>query len=227
MAKITRFTQKIFGSSAGVNQITEFGSTAAGSTVYTTVASAVQTLSNYLTGWFGAVIGGNSPCIEDMNALFFMITTVLAYLMQEGVPEYDAGTTYYIGSLALDSTTGVVYQSLTDNNIGNALTSNSNWQVQGNNVSTVTANTAISAHSQFLRSDSTSGALTHTLPQISGTPLGAEITVKDVGGAAHSTTLQAHSGDTIDGSLVYSPALQSSTRDSITVFNNGTSWDVI
>ena len=125
MSKLTRFTQKIFGSSAGVNQIATFGSLAAGSPAYTTDPAIIQSLSNYLTGWFGGILGANSPAIEDMNALCFLFARQLAYLMQAGVPEYDSGTTYYIGSWVQVS--GVCYVSLTDTNIGNAVSDVTKW----------------------------------------------------------------------------------------------------
>lgn len=128
MAKITRKIAKIFGSSAGVNQIGTFGSLAAGSPAYTTDPTVIQSLANYLTGWFGAVVGGNSPAIEDMNALCYLFAYQIAYVMQEGVPEWDATTTYYIGSL-VNNGSGVIYVSLTDTNLNNALTDATKWRV--------------------------------------------------------------------------------------------------
>ncbi|PNA42272.1 hypothetical protein, partial [Pseudomonas sp. MPR-AND1A] len=86
MAKLSRVTQKIFGSSAGANQIGKFGSYAAGSPVISSDPTVIQSLSNWLTGWFGAVVGGNSPAIEDMNAVCFVYAYQLAYLMQQGIP---------------------------------------------------------------------------------------------------------------------------------------------
>lgn len=99
MTKITRQTQKIFGSNAGFDQIAQFGSLQAGTPTFTTSIPTIQALSEYLTGWYGAVIGQNSPAIEDMNALCYLYAYQLAYLFQAGVAEWDAGTTYYAGSL--------------------------------------------------------------------------------------------------------------------------------
>jgi hypothetical protein len=48
--------------------------------------------------------------------------------MEQGIPEWDASTTYYIGSLAKDSS-GNIYVSLTDNNLNNALSSATNWKL--------------------------------------------------------------------------------------------------
>ena len=125
MAKLSRVTQKIFGSSAGANQIGKFGSYAAGSAVISSDPTVIQSLSNWLTGWFGAVVGGNSPAIEDMNAVCFVYAYQLAYLMQQGIPEYDSGTTYFTNSFCTSG--GVVYRSLQDNNTGNSLTNSNFW----------------------------------------------------------------------------------------------------
>ncbi len=127
MAKITRQPQKIFGSSAGTNQITQFGSFAAGSIAYTTNITTIQALSNYLTGWFGAVLGSENPCIEDWNALCYLFAYQLAYILQTGIAEWETTTPYYIGCFASDSTGGIYY-SLTDNNTGNALSDSTKWK---------------------------------------------------------------------------------------------------
>jgi hypothetical protein len=130
MAKITRFTQKLFGSSAGANQIAEFGSFANGTpnrySGATVTPALIQALSNYLSGWNAAVEAGNSPAIEDMNALCYLFSYQLGYLLQEGIAEWDAGTTYYIGSIVQDGT-GVGYVSKTNSNLNNAVSDTSNW----------------------------------------------------------------------------------------------------
>lgn len=133
MAKLTRYTQQVFGSSASANQMAQFGSLAAGSPLTysgaTITPAIVQQLSNYLTGWFGAVVGANSPAEEDMNAIMYLFAYQLAYGMQTGVPEWDAGTTYFKGSICTDTTgQGLMYVSLTDTNLNNPLTSTTNWK---------------------------------------------------------------------------------------------------
>lgn len=132
MAKIPRALMKIFGSNAGPTQIAKFGSLAAGSPAFTADPVVIQSLANYLSGWFSGVIGANSPAIEDMNALCYLFAYQLSYGFQAGVPEYDATTTYYIGSFV--NVAGVVYVSLTDTNIGNTpASSTANWKVFWNN----------------------------------------------------------------------------------------------
>lgn len=144
MAKIARKNMKIFGSTAGFEQIAEFGSLAASSPVFSTDPETIQSLPQYLEGWFAAVLAGNSPAIEDMNALCFLYAYQLTYLMQEGIPEWNTNAIYFIGSLASDGA-GLVYQSLTDDNTGNALSSATNWAPWGSGAlsgktATITAN---------------------------------------------------------------------------------------
>src|SRR4051812_27865136 len=101
--KITRALQKQFGSSAGINTMAEFGSLFASyptiPTRYsggTITPALVQALSNYITGWTGAAIGGNSPAIEDLNALCYLFAYQLGYVLQQGLPEWEAATPYFI-----------------------------------------------------------------------------------------------------------------------------------
>lgn len=130
MARLNRFTQLLFGSSATSNQIAQFGSLAAGTPARysgsTITPAIIQNLSNYLQGWYGATIGPNSPAIEDMNALCYLYAFQLAYIMQLGMPEWDTDTTYYTGSLA-QAGDGVSYVSLTDNNTNNQVTDSTKW----------------------------------------------------------------------------------------------------
>lgn len=132
MSRLSRLTQTLFGSSAGLNQITQFGSFAAGSTTYITDASGVQG-GNFLDGWFSAVLADNAPCIEDMNALFLLTFFQIAYLMQAGIPEWDSATTYYTGSIVSDGA-GLIYCSLANANINHAVTDATRWQLIGGTI---------------------------------------------------------------------------------------------
>lgn len=131
MARLTRFTQKLFGSGASTNQMAEFGSLAAGTPqLYsgtTITPEIIQALTQYTNGWFSAVIAQNSPAIEDMNALHYLYAYQIAYMLQLGIPEWDSGTTYYTGSFATDGA-GNLYYSLTNSNLNNALTNNTFWK---------------------------------------------------------------------------------------------------
>lgn len=224
MSKITRFTQKIFGSTAGIGQIGILGSLAQGSPAYTVDPATAQSLSNFNDGWYSAVVGENSPAIQDVNSLDFVITSQLAYMLQAGIPEWDSGTTYYIGSIAQDGL-GNLYVSLQDNNTGNALSSSSFWGNSSGATRTVTANTTVLISDGYIRSNSTSGNLVMTLPAVASTALGKTIRIKDVGTGSHSTSVVGHSSELIDGNNTYSSALNQ--YDSVTLFNTGTGWDVI
>lgn len=125
MARLTRKIMKIFGSTAGANQIAQFGSLANSTPNFTTDPAVVQGLTQWLQGWFSAAVGSNSPAIEDMNAPLFVMAYQLAYLFENGVPAWEVGTTYYLGSIVQDGT-GVQYFSTLDNNTGNAL-SGTSW----------------------------------------------------------------------------------------------------
>lgn len=125
MANLTRYLAKIFGGSAGVNEIGVFGSFAAGSPAYATDPANAQSLSNWDGGWFDAVQGNNSPAIEDMNSYFWVTSYQLAYLMQKGIPEWNSATTYYQTSFV--QVAGVIYKSKIDNNLNHAVTDNVNW----------------------------------------------------------------------------------------------------
>ncbi len=162
MSKITRATSLLFGSNAGANQIAQFGSLAAASPNFTTSPATIQALSNYLTGWFAAVIGANSPAIEDMNALCYLFSYQLSYMLQTGVPEWDSGTTYYQGSIVTDTAGGgLMYASLTNNNLNNAVTSSANWTLVAGNIMSAIGDTVYGG---------TNGAQTRLPGVISTTP---------------------------------------------------------
>lgn len=129
MPKITRATQQIFGSNAPGTQITAFGTAMTANPVYTTDPAELQTNAT-LEGWDAAIEADKAPFEEDTNGLFYLITRQLAYLFQQGIPEWDANTTYYQNSQCSVMQDGilVIKRSLTDNNVGNnPATDNINW----------------------------------------------------------------------------------------------------
>lgn len=128
MTKIARVTQKVFASNPGFEQILQFGSLYNGTPNYTSDISTIQSLNNWLVGWYNGAVGQANPSIEDTNGLFLVITSQLAYMFQTGIPEWDSGTTYYTGSLVNDGS-GNIYVSLINTNLNNALTNTSDWQV--------------------------------------------------------------------------------------------------
>lgn len=132
MARIPRVTQTIFAGSASNNGV--FGSAQDGSKVLSNTLATLMGKPAWAAGWLSAVIGGSKfPPLEEFQALDYIETTQLAYLFQEGIPEWDVGTTYFTPtSIVKAPGTVQLFQSLVNNNLGNALptapASNSNWK---------------------------------------------------------------------------------------------------
>jgi hypothetical protein len=74
MAKLTRVIQKIFGINAAQNEMAVFGSLNAGSPAFTKDPKTIQSLVNFLNGLRAGVVGNNSPALEDINALYYLMT---------------------------------------------------------------------------------------------------------------------------------------------------------
>lgn len=126
LPNLPRVPQKVFGSvAAPTNNFIQFGSLAAGAVNYTKDLTAIQALAAFDLGWAGAVVGNHSPSLEDMNGLFLLSFSQLAYLLQKGIPEWNADTNYFTGHLCMSG--GVIYRSKTENNLGNPVSDTNNW----------------------------------------------------------------------------------------------------
>jgi len=127
MARIPRVTQKIFAGSAVNNGV--FGSGQDGTKVTTNDLATLMSKPAWLLGWAAAVLGGQKfPPLEELQSSLFVHSQQVAYLLQQGISEYDAGTTYFIGNICVKAGTTELYSSLTDNNTGNALSDASKWK---------------------------------------------------------------------------------------------------
>mgnify|MGYP000766626470 CR=1 FL=1 len=128
MPKLPRVTAKIFASNAEESDIGQYGSALTGTKVNTGDIAEIQALPAYETGWRGAVISGrNYPTLQEMNGLQKTFSQQIAYLFQQGIPEWDNGTAYYKNSYV--QIEGKLYISLTDDNLGhNPVTDLSNWK---------------------------------------------------------------------------------------------------
>lgn len=126
MAKLIRKMQKIFAGTATNNG--QFGSAKTGAKVTSTDLDILQALPAFNTGWLDAIISGrNLPALEEMQSLQYITTRQIAYLFQEGLAEYDSGTTYYQNSIVKKAGTYQLYGSLVDDNTGNPLTDGTKW----------------------------------------------------------------------------------------------------
>lgn len=116
MAKIERQTQKIFGNNAPNDDLAVFGSFKAGNPIYTDNIEDLQS-DAYEQGWSAALAANEAPFMEEMNGVQYGFSKQLAYLFQQGIPEWEINTTYYLNSFV--QVEGVIFKSLQDNNIGN------------------------------------------------------------------------------------------------------------
>jgi hypothetical protein len=128
MAALNRKNQKIFAIDAGATGVSEFGSTAGGSTQYSFDPDDIQT-ADWLLGWLPAVLAGSKrlPTYEDFNAVFYTLSYQIAYGFQEGIAEYDTETEYRANSLVKKTGTVEIYRSLINSNTGNPLTDTDSW----------------------------------------------------------------------------------------------------
>ena len=120
MPKIPRKTAFIFAENAVSTDIEQFGSMAvSGTPNYTTDPDVIQALPAWGLGWTSALVGpNNTEFKQDRNAVDYVASRQIAYILQQGVAEWDSGTTYYTGSIVQYS--GNIYQSLVDTNLNNA-----------------------------------------------------------------------------------------------------------
>jgi hypothetical protein len=200
MARLSRVVGRIFGSGAGVDQIAKFGSLFAGASAFTTDPAQAQSLSNWLTGWFGAAIGGNAPAIEDMNAAFFVLSYQIAQILQAGVVEWNTDTTYYIGQFASDGA-GVLYTSLTDANQGNALSDTTNWRRYSSSgaLRSVSTTATLTPNDSLVKANAGSAGFTITLAAAADCVPGQPINLKKTDSTTNVVTITAGAGDNIDG----------------------------
>lgn len=124
MARLTRITNILFGSTASGTDIEQFGSAVQlGIPNYTTNPGTIQALSAWTNGWSAALVVANQSAYkQDMNALHYVLSYQLGYLLQQGIPEWDASTVYYASPnpSIVQYNGGQLYQSLQDSNTGNA-----------------------------------------------------------------------------------------------------------
>lgn len=194
MANLSRKIQKIFGNTltAAANGLSVFGSFAAGSPTYSTDPDTIQSLPQFDGGWTNSIISTNSPALEDMNSIFYVLSYQLAYILQKGIPEYSSTTEYFIGDLAKD-TSGNFYKSIVDNNTGNALTNVSFWVAVGGATSiteAVSGNTTVGAddNGKTFICDNSAAGIIFTLPSAATAGNGFKFNVIDKVGNFSSTT---------------------------------------
>lgn len=204
MAKIARKTLKIFGGSGANTYFAQFGSQAIGNPVKTKDLDSIQQLTAWVNGFQDALTGSKAPYLEDANALFYVHSYELAYLFENGIPEWDAGTNYFTGSVVRKIGTFEQYGSLVDNNLGQVLPNqvdNANWKFLNPTPSPIPAvGNSLKANLQVLpnngapntKVDVTADVLSVLGVAVASVNVTADITVSganglDTGAAANST----------------------------------------
>jgi hypothetical protein len=134
----TNFTRKNLKEFSANNKsgLQVFGSRASNSPSNSSDPEILQSNPNFELGWRGATLlnPDNStrlPQIDEMAALDYIHNYALNYILQKGIPEYNAATSYFISDLARDAGGTEIYKSITDDNLGNALNDTANWEFQG------------------------------------------------------------------------------------------------
>lgn len=223
MAKITRKYQRIFcGDVPANNVVAEFGSLKAGLPTYSDDPDVIQSLSAWGAGWSGATVNNSAPALQDMNALFYVLSRQMAYLMQEGIAEYNATTIYWVGSLAYDGL-GNIYKCLVDNTSGVAFSDTTTWVLYKSDKVTSTAINYSAAYSDYMIRATGALAITVTLPQATVQNKGRKLFVKSALTGGALLTVDAAGGSLIDGAASWSL----SALSCLEVMSNGTSWDII
>lgn len=130
MARLTRVHQKVFASNASNNGV--FGSLQAGNPTTSNDVATLQSLSAFENGWDDAAYSGDKlPPLEEFQGIQYGISYQQAYMLQEGIAEWEASTPYYKGSLAktISGSSFKLYCSLADNNTGNVVTNTTYWRL--------------------------------------------------------------------------------------------------
>lgn len=196
--------------------------TYSGSTGTTNTNPVVLDAYGYADVWLDPTLD-YKLILEDSNNKVLWTVDNVSY--PTGLTTWNTNATYQAGAIVIDTSgTGMLYVSLVNNNQGNALTDVSAWRVFDGNIRTVSVNTTLLITDNLLRSNSTSGSLTHTLPACSTTPIGKRIAILDVGTGGNSTSVKGNGSDTIQGNNTFASAL--SEFYVLEVENNGSSWDV-
>jgi hypothetical protein len=120
MAKKARFDGQVepFGSEAIGTERTIFGAPTQSDDIDDNLNA------DFLRGW-GIVGPSDKPTKQDFNAVGFTLGELIAYLYQQGVPEYNDATEYYIGQIV--NVDGVLYKSIQDENEGNDPETEPTW----------------------------------------------------------------------------------------------------
>ena len=125
MAKLERKTQKIFGATSPTSEITAYATTLDDTPNFTRDVAEIQNEA-WEKGVFAGTDNGNQrPFAEDRNGVDYTITRQLAYILQAGIAEWDAGTDYHLNDMCRIG--NMLYISLANDNLNHNPISSPNW----------------------------------------------------------------------------------------------------
>ena len=131
MPRITRKQQKVFAENASNNGV--FGSLQANDPAYSQDPDLIQGRTAYANGWNDATYSAEKlPPLEEFQSLQYLFSRQIAYLMQDGIPEWNSSTTYYKGALVKaiqGDGSFILYASLIDDNTNNLVTDTTKWVI--------------------------------------------------------------------------------------------------
>ena len=220
--RIPRVTGKIFASNAAEGDIGQFGSALTGTKVPTDDISIIQALPAYEEGWRGAVVSDrNYPTLPEMNGLQKTFSQQINYILQNGMPEWDAGTTYFTDQFCRVGS--MFYVSLQDNNLGNNPTTTTGFWEIWNPAEGTYANTDLSNLSetgqQVINSKLNENQVTNCILSSSN----ANITNASVSDASYVNTgctiseAGVASGFSADNRILLSKTMSSATASTIEI----------
>ena len=126
MAEIERKVQKVFGGNLSPSgNIAVYGSKLAGSVAYSDNLDTIQN-NSWLVGLLGAISPNKAPYVQDLNAIFYVLSKQLAYIFQAGIPEWNSDTEYFAGK-SIVRYNGVVYIAIA-NSTNQTPTNTSYWK---------------------------------------------------------------------------------------------------
>jgi hypothetical protein len=223
MAKITRKFQRVFcGDVPANNVVAQFGSLKASSPTYSADPAVIQQLAAWGAGWSGAVVTNSAPALQDMNAMFYVLTRQMAYLMQTGIAEYDETTVYYTGSLAYDGA-GNVYKCLADDTTNIAFSDETKWRLYKSDQRTSVNADYTVVYSDRLIVGTGSAPITVTIPQAVALNAGRELTIKSLLTGGELLKIDPSGASLIDGQS----SITLSQYSSVTLRSNGVGYEII
>jgi hypothetical protein len=228
MAKITNKIIEQFADVSPTDKLAQFGSYKEGAATYSADPDTIQALENFGHGMTDALVNNCPLFIQEIDALCNLLARQARYLMQAGIPEYNADTVYYIGSLVNDGANNI-YMSVADDNTGNAFTDDTYWTPYiSKKVRTTSSNFEIVANDDYyLNIGPTTDAypVLVILPTPSAANIGRRVIVDKLFSAGTGNVqVQAADSSTIEGAAYLTITAEWATK---TFVSDGTNWLVI